>query len=686
MKKIITLLASFAMVLSMSACSKEPQEEIYTPGTYSATAAGFGGDVKVSITVDANKISDVVVEGDNETESIGKAAFDQLKTAILDNQSAEIEVVSGATFTSKGVIEATEKAIAMAKGEEVSKATLQDGTYTATKDGFQEGYETVRVTIENGQIKAVEVVESTDFPVTVTQAPLAEIPAAIVKHQTYNVDSVTGATLTSNAIKMAVKDCLDQAGGSSEFAKAVERSDKIQKEDVTTDVLVIGAGGAGMMAAVEASIGESLKESSGLNVTLIEKAGFVGGITSLSGGVRYFYDDETGKYDETWVNECLENEKATLSQSMQWDFNEELMKNEIRINPHTNSLLEELGVVSEDAWGYVQFASNDGHQDPKWRGSYFTYVVGPYIESSDIDLRLNTAATHLLLDEEGACIGASVEDKEGTYTIYAKKVILATGGFAQNLDLVKKYAPGFEEGIVFSSGTNDGDGIIMAEEINVDIIGNKMMGHIGADANVGCRPDYGASVYYGWNMHPFVNLEGKRFTNEDKSKYQIYEDVLKQPELTAWAIVDGDDPFVEALENSTSEYVHKADTLEALANDLGIPFATLQDTIQAWNASVDAGADQEFSTSITRMSKIEEGPYYAYILKPITMTSEVGLRVDGNCRVMNKDGEIIDNLFAAGDMIMGGNIVTYYFDARGNGTAMYSGTLSGQTAKDEILK
>lgn len=684
MKKMITLLASLAMVLSMSACAKAP-EEIYTPGTYSAVSAGFGGDVKVTITVDASKISDVVIEGNNETDGIGKAALEDLKAAILKNQNAEIDAVGGATVTSDAVKEATAKAIAIAKGE-VVQSSLQDGTYTATKNGFQEGYETVSVTIENGKIKTVEVVESTDFPVTVTEAPLAEIPAAIVEHQTYNVDVVTGATLTSNAIKMAVKDCLEQAGGSDEFSKAVVHADKVVKEDVTTDVLVIGAGGAGMMAAVEASIGENSKESSGLNVTLIEKAGFVGGITSLSGGVRYLYDDETGKYDEAWVNQCLEIEKASLSASMQWEFNEELMKNEIIVNPHANALLKDLGVVSEDAWGYVQFASNDGHEDPKWRGSYFTYVVGPYIEESDIDLRLNTAATHLVLDENGACIGATVEDKEGTYTIYAKKVILATGGFAQNLDLIKKYAPGFEEGIVFSSGTNDGDGIIMAEEINAAIIGNKMMGHVGADGNVGCRPDFGASVYYGWNMHPFVNMEGKRFTNEDKSKYQIYEDVLNQPELTAWAIVDGDDGFVAALEASTSEYVHKADTLEALADELGILFETLEETIKTWNASVDAGVDNEFGTSITRMTKIEEGPYYAYILRPITMTSEVGVKVDGNCRVMNTDGEVIDNLFAAGDMIMGGNIVTYYFDARGNGTAMYSGVLSGQTAKNEILK
>ena len=566
------------------------------------------------------------------------------------------------------------------------KPSLTDGTYTATKNGFQEGYETVSVTIQDNKIAKVLITESTDFPVTLTTPALKEIPTAIVEHQTYNVDTVTGATMTSLAIKLAVKDCLEQAGGTEGFNHAVEAKEPIVKEDITTNILVVGAGGSGMMAALEAYTDGTVNSISGLSVTLIEKSASVGGITSLSGGVHYVYTDETGAYDEAWANKCLENEKATLQASMELEFNEELMKNEILINQHANQLMNETGVQQADAWGHMTFASNDDHVDPKWNGSYFTYAMGPYIENSGIDLRVNTSATSLLTDETGTVIGASVQDKEGTYNIYADKVILCTGGFAQNQELIKKYAPGFEKGIVFSSGTNDGDGIIMAEKLNAQIIGNKMMGHIGADGNVGARPDFGAAVYYGWNMHPFVNMNGERFTNEDKSKYQIYHDILNQPELTAWAILDADDPFVPDLEASTSEYVHKADTLEDLANELGLPFDTLQKTVQEWNECVANGNDAYFGTDISHMQELKDGPYYAYILRPITMTSEVGVKVDGECRVLDVNGTVIQNLFAAGDMIMGGNIVSYYFDARGTGTAFYSGTLAGKTAKNESLE
>lgn len=682
MKKLFILFCTFCMTLTLFACSSNKDQ--YTAGTYEGRAMGFGGDVVAVLAVDGSKITEVKLEGENETENVGKAALSELSDQIMKAQSADIDGVSGATVTSEAVKEAVENALKKASGE-AEESVLNDGTYTATRDGFQEGYETVEVTVKGNKIAEVKVVESTDFPVTLTSAVLKEIPEAIVEQQSYNVDCVTGATFTSNAIKNAVKDCLDQAGGSEAFSSKTVK-EKVKKEDIETDILVVGAGGAGMMAALEASCEDDLSKPSGLSVTLIEKAGFVGGITMLSGGVRYCYDDETGAYDDAWADACLEKEKTALANSMELEFNEEFMRNEILVNPIANKIMADMGVKDEDAWGYRQFVPSDDHVDPKWRGSYFAYVAGPYIQNStDIDLRLNTAATKLVTDESGAVIGAEVEDLEGTYTIYAKKVILATGGFAQNMELIEKYASEFTEGIVFSSGTNDGDGIIMLEELNAEIIGDKMMGHVGADGNLGARPDFGAAVYYGWNTHPFVNMNGERFTNEGKSKYQIYHDILSQPDLTCWGIVGSNDSFIPALESSTSEYVYKADSLKELAEQLGIPADKLEETVEKWNEMVESGKDEEFNLDPSHMAKVGDGPYYAYILRPITMTSEVAPKVDGFGRVINQDGEVIKNVFAAGDMVMGGNVTSYYFDARGTGTAFYSGTLCAKTAREEIM-
>lgn len=568
------------------------------------------------------------------------------------------------------------------KGTETT--ALVNGTYTATKEGFQHEHVTVSVSVEDNKITAVNIDEITDFPVTVIEVPVKEIPAAILKYQTYNVDSVTGATITSNAIKQAVKDCLDQAGGSEMFAQGVEHPTKIIKEDVQTDVLVVGAGGAGVMAAVEATIGSSSNESSGLNVMLIEKAGFIGGNTSVSGGVRYLYEDETGAYDQAWVDVSLKTEMAMLQPYMELDFNEGLMRHEIEINPYTNQLLEDIGVKSKDNWGYKAFDTNDGHLDPKWSGSYFTYAVKPYLEKSDIDLRLNTEAIELIQDEKGAVIGAKVEDNEGTYNIYAKKVVLATGGFAHNRELIEKYAPEFTKGIVFSAGTNTGDGILMAEAVGAQIIGDKMFGHIGADAIEGARPDFGGSIYYGSHPVIYINMNGQRFVNEDKNKYVIYHDLLNQPEQTGWGIVDGDNVNLEPLKSSVSSHVVHADTLEELAVLIGVDHTALFETINKYNEDVKNGIDSEFNVSADCLDVIDQAPYYAYTINPITFSSMVGVKVDEDCRVLNQEHQVIENLFAAGDMVLGGNITSYYYDARGVGTAMYSGTICGQTIKEEL--
>ena len=692
MKKKTLTIAVAALMLAVSGCSEsktetESSDARFTPGTYTAEADGFGGTVSVSITAGENSIEKAEIIGKDETESVGQAAFETLTQQLIDAQSAEIDGVSGATFTSNAVKEAAQKAISQAEGtaEETASGTLTPGTYTAVKEGFQHGEVTVSVTVDETSIKDVSVTSITDHPVTVIRTPVEQIPAAIVENQSYNVDAVTGATLTSNAIKNAVKDCLEQAGGSEAFSKAPEHSAKTEKEAVETDVLVIGGGGSGMISAIEASIGDAADEKSGLKVTLIEKAGFLGGNTNVSGGVRYLYTDETGKYDEAWVEQSLQSEKETLSPYMELDFNEPLMRNEIQLMPHTNELLDDLGVVSADAWGYLAFASNDDHKEPKWDGSYLAYVLAPYLDESDIDVRLNTKACELLVNEDGEVTGAKVEDPEGTYEIHARKTILACGGFPYNHELIEKYAPEFTDGIVFAAGTNTGDGIQMAEQLGAEIIGDKMFGHLGADAIEGARPDYSLTFYYGYNSAMYVNMEGKRFVNEDKNSYVIYHDLLKEPEQTGWGIIDGNNKDASVLEESQSQYVHKADTVAELAEEIGVPADALQETIDNYNAMVNAGEDTDFHTAIDRMDVIDEGPYYAFILKPITFSSLVSVKVDGNGHVLKEDGEAIPNLFAAGDMVLGGNITSYYFDARGVGTAMYSGDLTGRTAKQELL-
>ncbi len=680
--------ASFLLgaALSLGLGSMAMAEGLYQPGTYSGSAQGFGGDVEVTVEVTENEITSVSITGAAETPEVGGAALPELEKQVMDSQGSEVEGVSGATFTSTAVRDALADALAQASGEEASEAeaALVPGTYTATKEGFQRCHVTVSVTVDETSITDVVIDEITDNPQTLIQTPCEQIPADIIEHQTYNVDGVAGATMTSNAIKSAVRDCLDQAGGSDAFSAPVEHAELVQGEDVETDVLVIGGGGAGMLASIEAFSGETTAEQSGLSVMLIEKAGFLGGNTNLSGGVRLFHADPEGKYDEAWVDQAVQDEMNTLQPFMELPFNEDLIRSEMEVMVHTNELLDEVGVNSVDAWGYLQFAPKE-HEEPKWFGSYLTEAVNDYLPNTGIDVRLNTRAMKLLTDEDGAVIGASVEDKTSTYNIYAKKVILSSGGFAKNPELIEEYCPDFVNGKVFAAGCNTGDGLIMAREIGAEIIGDKMFGHLGADEIEGARPDYSLTFYYGYGTPMYINMNGERFVNEDKNSYVIYHDLLKQDVPQGWGIIDADNADAQVLEDSESQYVLKAETLDELAELMGVPADNLKKTVESYNVCVEKGEDTEFGTAIERMDAITDGPYYAFILSPITFSSLVSVKVDGNCRVLNTDGEIIPNLFAAGDMVLGGNLTSYYFDARGVGTAVYTGDLSARTVKEELL-
>lgn len=416
--------------------------QTYQPGIYTGEAQGFGGTVTVEIEVSEDAIVSVKATGESETPTIGGAALEPLGAAVLAAQSADIDGIAGATMTSNAVKEAAQQAIAAAKGEEKAEISLTPGTYTATQNGYQRRHVTVSVTVDEKSITDVQIVECTDNPITVTKTPCEQIPAAIVANQTYNVDAVTGATITSNAIKFAVKDCLDQAGGSVAFSAPVEKPEIVAGENVYTDILVVGGGGAGMVAAVEAYSGETASDANGLSVILIEKAGFLGGTTSVSGGAYYEYSDETGAYDDAWLDKVVASEKAIFEPFMNLEINEALVRNLSSVIPQANRKVRETGVnAPSGAWG-IQLSPCDDHVEPEWSGAYLAYGMNKFLPMTGIDVRLNTRAMKILTDESGAAIGVSVQDKTSTYDIYAKKVILACGDFASNPDMIKQYGAG----------------------------------------------------------------------------------------------------------------------------------------------------------------------------------------------------------------------------------------------------
>lgn len=278
MKKIIKTSVACLMTLSaLAGCSSK--SGTYTAGSYTGEAQGFGGTISVTITTDTDKITDVKVVGDSETAEIGGAHLEELAAAILEKQSAEIDVVAGATLTSEGVKEAAAKAIELAKGAEVNTAELKytAGTYSGTAQGYN-GPVTLDVTFSEDAIETIEVKEHKETEYVGTPAFDIMFEDAITANGS-GIDTVAGATFTSRAIKEALNDAATQANATNmdTFKSNTVKHEAGEPVEGSYDVVVIGAGGAGMGAAAQAA-------QNGQTVAVIETNAEIGGNTLVSGG------------------------------------------------------------------------------------------------------------------------------------------------------------------------------------------------------------------------------------------------------------------------------------------------------------------------------------------------------------------------------------------------------------------
>ena len=292
MKKIVSGAMALCLVASMTACSSgKPAEttaaateaaKLYVAGTYSASEEGFAGKVTVTITTSESEITDVKVEGPNETPDKGGVAMEQPQGDLLKAQSAEVDAVSGSTVTSDAVKKAMAAAIEKAKSGDASTGSdealaFTAGTYTGTGVGYN-GPTTVEVTFDDSKITDIKIVDTKETGHVGDTAFEVLIPQMIEANGT-GVDAVSGATFSSKALKTAVNDAAEQAGVTNLDAfKANTLEVKAQDpiED-TWDVVVVGGGGAGMAAAAQAA-------QNGESVLVIEKNVEVGGNTLVSGG------------------------------------------------------------------------------------------------------------------------------------------------------------------------------------------------------------------------------------------------------------------------------------------------------------------------------------------------------------------------------------------------------------------
>jgi uncharacterized protein with FMN-binding domain/succinate dehydrogenase/fumarate reductase flavoprotein subunit len=699
-------------------------------GTYTGTAAGFGGEVKAVITVVNGKITACTLEGAKETPGIGGAALETLKAQVEAAGSAEIDGVSGATVTSNAVKAAVAAALDQAKGAGAAAVKMKPGTYTAYAESYR-ARDGLHVTVEvsETEIKSITVDKknTSDTP-TILQAAIDKLIPRMLQHQSVSIDAITGATASSNAIKMATATALEEAlkaGGSDPSAIRsfqVVPEKKGGQETIDTEVLVIGMGGSGTTAAMSAV-------ESGLQVLAIDKAGKYGGTSSITSEGLFVnppkfqaehnngkdYTDADVMY-KAWVEYDEGDGKEEIIHRMIYESGQVL---DWLVYEHGFQFAEPLrGFTPSDVYDTkYQWLPNDIMYNKDAIGSYFDGIYEDYTALGG-KYMLETEGYALLTDAKGNVTGAKARDLvNGTeYTINAKAVVIACGGYAGNPELVEEmleetYFPIKGQWKQVGSLQNDGKMFEAALDIGAGTYNNSMAPEVhnsGTATWLTADPRFGQHFVegkvgevlgrpawwteadlpanLGWSANSLaVDKTGKRFAAETgvsfldpwiagPNYYSIWsqaqlDDIAKNGlkvenfgpspaflgsgyQIPGGVPVPQVDKVMEAAEEAG--IVVKADTIEALATKLGMDPATLSKTVKDYNGYCDTGVDKEFGKDAALLEKVEGGPYYCVIMASYCYDTCGGLNINERLEVLrDKDESVIEGLYAVGTSSMG---------------------------------
>lgn len=660
MKKIVSLL--LAGLLIVSGCTKTDQgAQLYTAGTYEIVTQGFGGDMKVAVTVSTDKIEKVEVLEHTETQGIGTNAIEQLPEIIIEKQSIEVDTVAGSTVSSKALLLAVQDALNQAMGKEVSANAAADGEYSVEVTGFH-GPMQVSVVIKDGKISAVNVGDNVET-VGIGSKAIDAMPERIIDAQSINVDVLTGASVTSRAILSGVSDALTQAGADlSVYSKAVEVV-KSEDKEISAEIVIIGAGGAGLTAAIEAL------ENGATSVVLIEKMDITGGNTRLSGGEygapnnwlqeaegiedskeQYFTDIYEGGYergDKDLIQVIVDN----ALDSAEW------LKNDV-------------GVVYRDKMSWY-----GGHKVartlwPVGDGPVYVDTLEDKARSLGAEIYFTTTANELIQDENGRVTGVVATYKDGaTYTFKADKgVIMTTGGFSANVEMresVNTMWPSLDANVPnTNSPAITGDGIVMAQKIGADVVDMDAIQLYPVN-----NPATGNYYYIDYarlnSTALLVNKEGKRFVNEKGTRDVISLATLEQTDKMVYEIIDAAvvaeqklyEDYQAEIDKCLKDGVLAIGTLEEVCEHFGVPVEEVKATITHYNEMVDAGTDVDFGRT-DNFNKIGEGPYFMFSSVVSVHHTMGGIKIDTDARVLDTEGNPIAGLYAAGEVtggIHGGN-------------------------------
>ena len=579
-----------------------------------------------------------------------------------------------------------------------SFAMAEAGTYTGVGDSEIGGKGAIEVSVtvdENGVVTDIQVTKNGDTA-GISDAAVEAMPGRIMAAQSANVDGVSGATMTSEAIKMAVLDAVTAAGLDTVKWSTHVATEAAKADDATynTDIVIVGAGGAGMTAALTAA-------EKGANVIILESQAAVGGNSVRATGGMNAADtpaqDENEFGESAGVEKTLKTARTTYADNVtitkladevekQWaDYqanpvgyfdSDELMELDTMIGGkgiNNPELVEELADESADGVEWLKKYGIDLTSVGSFGGASVkrihrpvnaegkTIAVGSYMipllekaceENDKISIQLETTATTILTDENGKAVGVKAVGATGNeVTVNAKAVILATGGFGANLDMVAELVPALKGFMTTNAAGAQGQGIEMAQALGAATVDmNQIQIHptvqfdTAALITEGLRGD-GAVL---------INAEGKRFIDEVGTRDVVSAAEIAQPGSYSYLVVD------QAMLDKSSViagyvkrgFVFQGNTYEELAEALGVDAATFAETMNTWNTYVEAKNDPDFGrTSFAQ--PLNTAPYYAIKVTAGVHHTMGGLVINTDTEVLKDDGTAIAGLYAAGEVTGG---------------------------------
>ena len=565
------------------------------------------------------------------------------------------------------------------------------GSFTGTAKGM--GDVSVTLTLTDNVITDCTAKGDEETP-GIGSVVIEQFPGEVVEGNTINLDSISGATITSNAFVEAAKAALTEAGlNPDDYMAKADKTANGETVSYDADVVVIGAGGAGMTAAMTAA-------DAGQKVVILESQAMVGGNSARATGgmnaAKTVYQDEN-EFDQaagvektlaTAAEKYADNETITAlakTVSEQWAAYQanptgyfdsvELMELDTMVGGKGINDPELVKTLCEGTADAIDWLDENGitlHNVSSFGGASVKRIhrpvneegkvvsVGAYMipllqencEKRGIDIVLNTTVDTILTDANGAAVGVSGTDKDGnTVVVNAKSVILATGGFGANLDMVTQYKPELAGFMTTNAAGAQGQGIEMATAIGAGTVDMDQIqipptveANTAALITEGLRGD-GAIL---------VNANGERFVDEVGTRDVVSAAEIAQPGSYSWLIVD------QAMADASSViqgyikkgYTKTGATYEELAKELDVDPAAFANTMETWNSYVEAKNDPDFGRT-SFANPLNNGPYYAIKVTAGVHHTMGGVTINSATEVLKEDGTVIPGLFAAGEVTGG---------------------------------